>query len=80
MTRSRADSQLISWLLHESGVSRYKISKDTGITESTLSRLVHGQTHIKNMQFGYAVHLTEYARNLKSENKRKINTDIKRGD
>lgn len=52
----------IHWLLHDSGVSRYRISKDTAISESTLSRLASGHILVQNMNFGYAHILTQYAR------------------
>ncbi|WP_078598410.1 helix-turn-helix domain-containing protein [Evansella clarkii] len=63
---AEADSRLIEWLLHDSGVSRYKISKDVGISESTLSRIAKGETPMDVVRFGYARKLTEYARSIQS--------------
>lgn len=63
----RADEQLIHWLLHESNVTRYRISKDTGITQSTLSRLYNGITNIERMRLGHAITLTMYAKQIKEE-------------
>ncbi|MCC2252727.1 hypothetical protein JUJ52_22660 [Virgibacillus sp. AGTR] len=60
-----ADSRLIEWLFHESNITRYKISKDVGISESTLSRIASGETPIDAVRFGYARKLTEYARLVK---------------
>jgi transcriptional regulator with XRE-family HTH domain len=59
-----ADSRLITWLLHESGITRYKISKDIGISESTLSRIANGETPMEAVRFGYASKLTKYARSI----------------
>lgn len=61
-----ADSRLIHWLLHDSGVSRYHISKALGISESTLSRIVSGETSMDALRFGYARKLTDYARSLQT--------------
>lgn len=74
-----ADSRLIYWLLHETKISRYQISKDTGISESTLSRIFSGDTPLERVQFGYAHTLTEYARveqdKLTDEEKAKLERD-----
>lgn len=65
-----ADSRLIEWLFHKSGISRYRISKDTGITESTLSRIASGYTPLEAVKFGLAHKLTEYARSVQTETPR----------
>lgn len=57
----KADSALIEWLMHESGISRYAISKATGIGQATLSDLATGKTSIDKMTLGNAIKLTEYA-------------------
>lgn len=57
----KADSALIEWLIHESGISRYAISKATGIGQATLSDLATGKTSIPKMTLGNAIKLTEYA-------------------
>lgn len=56
-----ADSGLITWLFEDSGISRYQISKDTGIPESTLSRIAGGVTTMDVVSFGIAARLTGYA-------------------
>jgi transcriptional regulator with XRE-family HTH domain len=63
---AEADSRLIEWLFHESGITRYKISKDIGISESTLSRIANGETPMDAVRFGYARKLTNYARSVQS--------------
>jgi len=63
----KADSKLITWLLEQSNVSRYRISEDTGITEMTLSRLVNGVSKMENITFGTAAKLTEYAEKIQDE-------------
>ena len=62
-----ADGRLILWLLEDSGISRYHISKELDISESTLSRIASGITNINGIQFGVAHKLTEYARRMKKE-------------
>lgn len=66
---AKADSRLITWLLHDSGVTRYKISKDIGISESTLSRIANGETPMDAVRFGYASKLTDYARFIQPSDK-----------
>lgn len=63
---TKADSDLIRWLLHDSGESRYQISRDTGVAQSTLSRIVSEETNIDNMSFGVASKLTDHAKKLKT--------------
>lgn len=75
---AEADSKLIEWLLHESGVSRYRISKDVGITESTLSRIANKETPMDAVRFGYARRLTDYARSVQSQ--RSSGNEDKGGD
>ncbi|MEK4529805.1 hypothetical protein NST38_30845 [Paenibacillus sp. FSL H8-0104] len=62
-----ADSQLIDWLLNQSGVSCYQISKKSKIGESTLSRISNGETSMHSIRFGTAIKLTEYARRIQDE-------------
>lgn len=69
----KADSALITWLLEESNVSRYRISEDTGIKEMTLSRLANGISKMENITFETAATLTEYAIKLQDE-RRGLNT------
>lgn len=65
-----ADSRLIEWLLHDSGISRYKISKELGVAESTLSRIAKGQTPMEAVKFGLAHKLTQHARDIQLSNER----------
>lgn len=65
----RADSELIHWLLHDSGISRYQISKALNISESTLSRLASGETPMDSIRFGYAMRLTTHAEAVKAARK-----------
>lgn len=62
---AKADSNLVYWLLNDSGLSKYKISKDVGISEPTLSRIVNGKTPLKEVKFDFAHKLTEYALKVK---------------
>lgn len=59
----KADSELIEWLL-EQQITRYQISKATGITEMTLSRLTTGNSKIENLPLKTAAALTEYAEKI----------------
>lgn len=61
----KADLKLITWLLNESGVSMYAVSKATGIAQTTLSDLMTGKTSIERMTLGHAITLTEYAEKIK---------------
>jgi len=61
----KADSMLIKWLIHDSGISRYAISKATGIAQATLSDIATGKTSIDKMTLGNAMRLTEYAEKIK---------------
>lgn len=63
----KADSGLIQWLLFESGITRYKISKDTGVPDNTLADLATGKTKLERMKFLTAVKLTEYAEQIKKD-------------
>lgn len=56
-----AKSEAIDWLFHDSGITRYQISKDTEIPESTLSRIATGVTDMSSVRFGIAGILTAYA-------------------
>lgn len=66
VTQPDADSELIRWLLDDSGVSRYRISKDTGVSEGTLSRIHSGNVELDSIRFGYAKRLTTYARDVRA--------------
>lgn len=50
-------------------VSGYRISKDTGIPQSTINRLVGGETKIYDARFGTIEKLNDYYLKLKEETK-----------
>lgn len=64
---THADSTLIMWLLTDSGVSRYRIAKDLGISEATISRIARGETTVQSIRFGSAQKLSAYAENIQRE-------------
>lgn len=64
-----ANSELIKWLLEESEVTKYRISKATGIHQTTLSNLENGTSLIENLSFKNAIVLTKYAEMIKEEKK-----------
>lgn len=57
----KADEELIKWLLFDSGITRYRISKDTGIPSNTLSDLATGKSKLESIKFVTAAKITEYA-------------------
>lgn len=65
----RADSELIKWLLEESEITKYRISKATGIHQTTLTKLENGIALIENLSFKNAIVLTKYAEMIKEEKK-----------
>lgn len=62
-----ADYELIQWLIFDSGVSNYKISKETGVTEQLLGHYKNGKKDIRNMTLDTAIKLTEYALQIKEK-------------
>ena len=59
-----ADLKMIKWLIeNESG---YRIAKDTGISQSTISRFQTGESKFENMRLSHAIILTEYAETIKN--------------
>jgi len=50
----------IKKLLTSEEISIYRISKDTGIAESTLRDHANGKTEIGNMKLDFALKLNEY--------------------
>ncbi|SEQ52668.1 hypothetical protein SAMN04488558_1172 [Ignavigranum ruoffiae] len=60
-----ANLDTIKWLFNNK--SGYKIAKDTGIAQSTISRFQTGETKLENMRFSHAIKLTNYAENIKKE-------------
>lgn len=68
MCKMNAEQEKIQWLLHESGESMYKVAKETGITQATLSRLKSGITSLENLPFEKAAKLTTYAKQIRGGN------------
>ena len=54
----QADLKKIEKILSQ--VTAYRISKDTGIGETTISRWVTGKTTLKKMSLEHAIKLTNY--------------------
>lgn len=61
----KVDTDKIEWLLKN--VTQYRISKDTGVTLSILSRLVKGERKIENLTIKTGSALTEYAEKLQKK-------------
>lgn len=60
----KAELLKIKWILNDSGLSRYQISKATGIHQTTLANLVEEKSLIENLSFKNAAALTEYAEKI----------------
>lgn len=60
-----ANLDLIEWVFENQ--SRYRISKDTSISQSTIPRFQTGESKFDNMRLSHAITLTNYAMSLKSE-------------
>lgn len=65
MEKLIADSSKIEWLLENE--TQYRISKDTGVNQSILSRVVNGDRKIENLTLRVASELTAYAEKLQKE-------------
>ena len=61
----KVDTEKIEWLLNN--VTQYRISKDTGVTLSILSRLVKGERKIENLTIKTGSALTEYGEKLQKQ-------------
>ena len=59
----KADSKLIEWLINNE--TQYRISKETGISNSTISGLLKGDRKIENLTLKIASKLTDFAKKLK---------------
>lgn len=57
----------VQWLMHESGVTMYRVSKETGINPSQLSRIKSGEYELENLTIRNGLNLQTYARNLRKE-------------
>lgn len=55
----------IKWVFEN--VSGYRISKETGISQSTISRFQTGESKFENMRLSHAITLTNYALSLQKE-------------
>ncbi len=58
----------IRTLLESEEISNYKISKETGIAQTTLSDYATGKSKIDNMKLGHALILNEYYLKIKEGN------------
>lgn len=67
MTHSKQTARLIRWLIHESGVTAYRINKDTGISANAINRITKDGSPIENLSLATAMKLEEYAIKLKEE-------------
>ncbi len=54
--------------LLQSEISNYKISKETGIAQTTLGDYTTGKSKIGNMKLDHAITLNEYYNKIKGEN------------
>lgn len=57
--------------LLNSDISKYRISKDTGIAQSTLSDFATGKSKIGNMKLDHAITLNDYYNKIKGDIKMK---------
>lgn len=53
--------------LLETGISAYRVAKDTGLPENTVGRLFRGETPLDNIRFSLAEALSNYYEKLASE-------------
>lgn len=75
---SKADFNKIQKLLKT--VTAYRISKATGISDTTISRWVTGKTPIEKMSLENAIKLTNYVEELEMENAKQLLEEIKNND
>lgn len=75
---SKADFNKIQKLLQT--VTAYRISKATGISDTTISRWVTGKTPIEKMSLENAIKLTNYVEELEMENAKQLLEEIKNND
>ena len=75
---SKADFNKIQKLLQT--VTAYRISKATGIGDTTISRWVTGKTPIEKMSLENAIKLTNYVEELDMENAKQLLEEIKNND
>lgn len=58
----KVDTDKIKWLLESE--TQYKISKDTGVAQVTLSGLISGKRKLENLTVKVASKLTDYAEKI----------------
>ena len=75
---SKADFNKIQKLLKT--VTAYRISKATGISDTTISRWVTGKTPIEKMSLENTIKLTNYVEELEMENAKQLLEEIKNND
>jgi hypothetical protein len=75
---NKADFNKIQKLLKT--VTAYRISKATGIGDTTISRWVTGKTPIEKMSLENAIKLTNYAEELEMEKAKQLLEEIKSND
>lgn len=75
---NKADFNKIQKLLKT--VTAYRISKATGISDTTISRWVTGKTPIEKMSLENAIKLTNYAEELEMEKAKQLLEEIKSND
>ncbi|MFS1663455.1 XRE family transcriptional regulator [Streptococcus sp. zg-JUN1979] len=57
-----ANSKFIEWLIENE--TQYRISKETGIPQQTISKIVRGERKIENLSLRVASALTDYAKRI----------------
>lgn len=62
----KVDTEKIEWLLEN--VTQYRISKDTGVAQATISNVINGKRKLKNLTIEVGAKLTAYAEQLLKEN------------
>lgn len=60
----KESKEAVEWLLKESGVTTYKISKETGIGLSALYRYTQGKAEVGNMTLDNAIKLHDFAKTV----------------
>lgn len=67
MTNTEKAINLIEWLVNESGVTAYRIGKDTGLSVTVIDRIKKHGNPVSNLSLATAWKLEEYATKLKLE-------------
>lgn len=61
----KANSKKIEWVL--TAQTQYRIAKETGVAQSSISEIINGKRRISNLTLEQASKLTEYANELLNE-------------